>query len=494
MKFISLISQNAGNGEFWSLFTYTLIGVFFGLACILGVIQLLKRLSYKPGLLRDRVKDYAKNSGITDEAMLFNYVNDYFSSKFLSFDEIIRFLITSLIILGLLGTFVGLATLIVPNFNELTSTFNSGNNSGKSFEDVLSQITGGFKTAFYTSIVSIIAALLSSFFYQFYRHNIKVLRITFINLYMPAIIRDTKVDNVAYDPVALYKEIERYFIDGLKEFKEEVLKNQIELKNWADTVITSNTNMVKDYIEANNEKTEVLISELKKENTNLNNVVNDNLKISEILDSVVGKLDSYADVIKNYDKTYNKLFNQIEEFSQKFGNLVSEINTIVDKTSQPSTLMSNLNNSITQMVNNQNDILDSNKAFFKEVYTKLENLIKNSDSSNQQLSQEINTSLSQFIDYVKETLSSENIVEMISPQTEKLTRSLTEIREIVELMGLAFTADNYTKIDEGLKEITKSVTSLSVISGDVQTMSDQLGKMNRNIKKAYENLVEMSNG
>ena len=487
MSFI-LLSQTSINGEFWSNLTYVLIGFFVFLAAILGIIQLLKRIAYSPESLRDELTHFVKKSGVADEKVIFDYVDDFFSRKLLGFDEVIRFLISSLTILGLLGTFIGLAVLIVPRFHDLSTALNT-TDFGKEFQTTLDGITGGFRTAFGTSIIGIIAALLCSIIYHFYRHHIRYLRSNFISIYLPSIVKNTKKDNVAYDPVALYKEIQTYFIDGLNQFKDETVKSHNKLQAWGEGIITSHTSMVKEYVEANNTRIEAVTMELAKEYKALQTIVKDNLKVSDILNSVVSKLDSFADVIRNYGSTHENLIDTIDKFSQDFGNLFSQISTVVDQINQPSQLLSNLYTSIQEMVNNQNLIVNSNKDFMDKTHERLENLLTQSGESNQTIMSELKEYLEKFVETVKETFSQQSMSELLSIPATKLLDSITELKVMLEKVNnSSVTTQQISLINDLMSSLSISVNSISNVIGNLNEMTGRIDKINRNLGKVFESL------
>lgn len=487
MSFI-LLAQTSINGEYWSNLTYVLIGFFVFLAAILGIIQLRKRLAYSPESLRDELTHFVKESGVGDEKVIFDYVDDYFSRKLLGFDEVIRFLISSLTILGLLGTFIGLAVLIVPRFHDLSSALNT-TDFGTEFQTTLNGITGGFRTAFGTSIIGIISALLCSIVYHFYRHHIRYLKSNFTSIYLPSIVKATKKDNVAYDPVALYKEIQTYFIDGLNQFKEETVKSHNKLQAWGEGIITSHTSMVKEYVEANNTRIEAVSIELGKEYKALQTIAKDNLKVSSILNSVVSKLDSFADVIRNYGSTYENLIDKIDNFSQNFGNLFSNISTVVDQINQPSQLLSNLYTSIQEMVNNQNLIVNSNKDFMDKTHERFENLLTKNGESNQVVIAELKEYLEKFIETVRETFSQQSMDELLSNHTIKLLDSITVLKASLDEINISsVTPEQINQINDLMSSLSISVNSISKVIGNLNEMTGRIDKINRNLGKVFESL------
>ena len=484
-------SQETGS---WAAFTYWLIGIFVFLAAILGILQLIKRSKYTPEKLQEELTDFVKKSGVLDEQVIIGYVDNYFSNSLLAYDEVIRFLITSLTILGLLGTFIGLAVLIVPNFKALSSSMNNVYNVAK-IQDVFSKITAGFKTAFYTSITGIIAGLICSFVYHIYRQHIKKLRAAFNSVYLPAIVKATKTENVAYDPVAFYKEIQTYFIEGLKQYEEEIIKSHNKLQAWGEGIITSHTNMVREYVEANNLKLQAVTEELRKEYTALRGIAKDNVKISTILDGVVSKLDSFSDVIRNYGSAYESLLEKIDSFAQEFGNLFSQISTVVDQVSQPSQLLTNLYTSIQEMVNNQNLIVNSNKDFMDKTHERFENLLSESGASNQAILSDLKEYLGQFISTVKTTFSQQNMGEILNLHTAQITDGLSSLKEkIEEVQDKAVTPSHVEKVQEAMSALGSSVNTIIDVTSTMNEMTGRIDLINRNLGKVFENLAEVLNG
>lgn len=482
------------DATFFSNLAYVLIFAFLVFAVILWIVQYLKWRKFTQTGLSQDLAGFIKESGASDEQVMYNFVDDYFSSGYLKYDELIRFLINSLTILGLLGTFIGLSTRIVPYFDFLSDILGSTANNTVAqigLEDIIPEITKGFRTAFMTSIIGIIAALVCSIFYNFYRQRVRAGRAEFLKIYLPGIVKSAKEGSAPYNPEDFYHEIQTYFIEGLHKFQEINISSHNKLQEWADKVITSHTTMVSTYVDSNNKKMQALIEELNKEYNALKSIAKDNLKVASILTKVVSTLDSFSDVIKNYDKTYEKLLETISEFSQNFGDLFSNITTVVDRVNQPSQLLSNLYTSIQEMVNNQNQIMGTNKLFMEETHTRFENLMQKSDANNQKTLGDIKLSLDAFISTIKETFSKQAMDELISPQTIQVIESLSTLK--TELSRLSTTQSDsltqFTKINDMVSSLSISVNTLSSVTGNMEQMSGRIDKVNRNLGKVFESLA-----
>ncbi len=465
---ISFVSLTVSNGKFSSQVTYWLIGFFFLLAIILGIIQCLRRISFSNVELCNEIEKFIDKFGITDDQVILNYVDSHFAKQFLTYDEYIRFLINSLTILGLLGTFIGLAALIVPHFNELSNALNQGQYSDQLFSDVMSNITGGFKTAFYTSITGIICSLICSILYNIYRQNIRTLKTKFIDQYLPAIVKSKKEDKIPYDPVALYNEIQSYFIEGLKKFEEVNLQSHNKLMKWGEEVISSHTQMVENYVEANNKRIQSVTDELIKEYYALNKIAKDNLKIATILENVLAGIDSFIDIIKNYNTNYENLLNKIGEFSQNFGDLFSNMNSIVASINQPSLLLTNLYNSIQQMVNNQNEIPDINKQLLENAQESLERMEQMLKEHQQGMKNTIEQSLTDIPNKISDALK---IIDLLSENQANICANTNIMKESISPMSLS------------LKLIENLINNIDQIA-------NRLDKLNRNLGSVLTNLLE----
>ena len=211
MRLYTLLAVNTLNSGA-TVWPFVIIGLFFLAALVLAVIQYLNLRKYDHENLSTRLLSFMERSGSSDENILLDFTDDFFLQNMLKYDEIIKFLLTSLTILGLLGTFIGMS-MVIP---QISTLLGSGIESSKA---TMRNITGGFETAFYTSIVGIILALISSLFYHLYRQRVKKLRATFVDQYLPLILKASKKEGLKYDPAELYKEIQNYFINGLQEFQ-----------------------------------------------------------------------------------------------------------------------------------------------------------------------------------------------------------------------------------------------------------------------------------
>jgi ABC-type transporter Mla subunit MlaD len=247
--------------------------------------------------------------------------------------------------------------------------------------------------------------------------------------------------------------------------------------------------MVKEYVEANNTRIEAVSIELAKEYKALQTIAKDNLKVSSILSSVVSKLDSFADVIRNYGSTYENLIDKIDHFSQDFGNLFSQISTVVDQINQPSQLLSNLYTSIQEMVNNQNLIVNSNKDFMDKTHERFENLLTKNGESNQVVIAELKEYLEKFIETVRETFSQQSMDELLSNHTIKLLDSITVLKASLDEINISsVTPEQINQINDLMSSLSISVNSISKVIGNLTEMTGRIDKINRNLGKVFESL------
>ena len=486
---VMLLTRITDNSGLWINITWVLIGLFSIVAIVLSLMQLRQRRKYDPFSLKEEMVKFAQESKVSDEKVLLDYADTYFSRSLLVYDEIIRFLLSSLTILGLLGTFIGLAMLIVPKFEHLSKILSSGNYSDLAFKDTFGQIISGFKTAFYTSIAGIILALILSLIYHLLRQNIKAIRSEFIKLHLPSVIAEIKRDAVAYDPVQFFREIERYFVDGLKNFGLEIADSHKELKQWAESVVMSNTAMVKGYVEANNTRIQAVTEELSKEYSALQKVSKDSYRISNILGSLVDKLDSFADVIRNYDKTYDNLLDTIENFSLEFGNLFSRIQTVIDTTTQPSQLLSNLYTALETMVNNQQKIQSSNESLLQGFSTSFEELLAKSAEQDKTSNSNLQHTMTEIMKEMQQILSEESLKRMLDPRFELMKKALEAVQySIEELNDKELNNAKYDEMIKNLETISKSISNGPDVGEDIRRVESHLEKVNRNLGKVFEAL------
>ena len=477
MRLYTLLAVNTLNSGA-TVWHFVIIGLFFLAALVLAVIQYLNLRKYDHENLSTRLLSFMERSGSSDENILLDFTDDFFLQNMLKYDEIIKFLLTSLTILGLLGTFIGMS-MVIP---QISTLLGSGIESSKA---TMRNITGGFETAFYTSIVGIILALISSLFYHLYRQRVKKLRATFVDQYLPLILKASKKEGLKYDPAELYKEIQNYFINGLQEFQRINLESHNKLQAWADKVVSSHTAQVKEYVDTTNKRIESVTSELSKEYNALQSIAKENVKVSGILDKVVSKLDSFADVIQNYDKTYETLLNTIGEFSQNFGDLFSDITTVVEKINEPSLLLSNLYTGIQQMVNNQNLILNSNQEFVNTIIQKFEGLLQSSADTSLASLNELKQYLQSFLTTLQGTLSRESLQELLAPQTQQILESLSALN--FELSALKTSQDGYS---EKIGAINAMVSSLTESIKSISDITSQIDKINCNLGGVMTSLLE----
>lgn len=481
--FILLAANTSNSGA--TAWPFVVIGLFFLAALVLAASQYLNLRKYDHENLSSSLRSFVERSGSSDENILLDFTDDYFLQNMLKYDEIIRFLLTSLTILGLLGTFIGMS-MVIP---QISTLLGSGVEASKA---TMRNITGGFETAFYSSIVGIILALVSSLFYHFYRQRVKKLRASFVDQYLPLILKASKKEGLKYDPAELYQEIQTYFINGLQEFQRLNLESHNKLQTWAEGVVSSHTAIVKEYVDTTNKKIDSVTSELSKEYNALKSIAKENSKVAGILDKVVSKLDSFADVIQNYDKTYESLLATIGEFSQNFGDLFSDITTVVDRINQPSLLLSNLYTGIQEMVNNQNLSLSSNKEVMDTVIKQFEELLQsNADTSLASLN-ELKQYLQSFLTTFQGTISHESLQELLSPQTQQILESLATLN--LELTTLKTSQDGYSDrieaINGKVSSLSDSVKSITGIIGMINQLSEQMDKINRNLGKVMISLLE----
>lgn len=475
----------------WATLTYVWIALFAVTALILGLIQLVKRMRYQPDDLQDHILSFAKEASISDEQVIIDFADSYFTRHLLGFDEIIRFLITSLTILGLLGTFVGLADLIVPNFSKLSNTLNTSANVSN-FPEVLSLITEGFKNAFFTSIWGIIAALFTSILYHIYRQKVRMLRSDFIRIFIPGIVKKAKQGSTPYDPQEFYKQVQDYFVQGMKQFQDTNLASHEKLLIWAKTVVESHTKLVNEYVESTNKRVQSVTEEFRNQYKNLKSISKDNLRVADILDRVVAKLDAFSDVISNYDKTYAELLGKIEEFSQNFGNLFSSMNDIVQTVSQPSQLITNLYNSIQEMVNSQGHIISSNNEFLKEARSAFDLVISKADENSQTQMESLKASLDGFVASMNEAFSPTSMDAMISPHIKVITEGMIDLRANMEKIDGNTNSMNHNeeKLIRLMDALALSVKELSSVMTTMEGVNGRIDKINRNLGNVFSSLAE----
>lgn len=487
--YLCLLQVSGIGSNFWARTTFQLIGLFALSALVLIIIELVRRVGFNSDELSDEIRVFTKESKVSDEKVLLDYVDSYFSRTMLAFDEIIRFLISSLTILGLLGTFIGLAVLIVPQFENLSAIVSKGNVSDFAFKDTFGTITDGFKTAFLTSILGIVCSIILSGIYHILRQSIRSIRSKFTRFELPALIAETKKETLSYDPVTFYHEIQNYFINGLKQFGDTAASNQAEFKKWSESVVKSHTETVKSYVESNNSKMREVLEELTKEYKALKQVSKDNLRVSEVLGSLIDKLDAFADVIRNYDQTYENLLGQIENFSTEFANVFSRIQTVVEVSTQPSAMLSNLYTAISTMVNNQHDMLTGNKALLDGFRESFEDLLERSSAQNTTNSEKFQTILTVLLKDVQTVFSPDSVSSLLDPRFEMVQTELSKLFSSLE--GLNTYGKSLVKletVDSSIQKISAILEENSSHSKELKVMESQLEKINRNLGKVFEAL------
>lgn len=485
MMFLSLFQVSATE----ALIAYVLIGLFALSGMILITIELVRRIRFDSYDLSDEIRRYTRESKVSDERVMLDYVDSYFSRTMLAFDEIIRFLISSLTILGLLGTFIGLAVLIVPQFENLRAVVSTGNVSEIAFKDTFRIITDGFKTAFNTSILGIICSLVLSGLYHILRQNIRAIRSQFTRFELPGLIAETKKETLSYDPVEFYHEIQNYFIDGLRKFGDTAAKNQAEFKQWSETVVKSHTEAVKTYVESNNNTMKEVLDELGKEYKALKQVSKDNLRVSEVLGSLIDKLDAFADVIRNYDKTYENLLGQIENFSTEFANVFSRIQTVVELTTQPSNLLTNLYTAISTMVNNQHDLLTGNKAMMEGFRANFEELLQSSSARNDANSEKFQTILTDLLMDVQTVFSPDSVSKLLDPRFEMVKNELVNLSiSLGTLNSYGKSLEKMGAVESSMQKIRDLLAEKGAHQQEFANLEAQLKKINDNLGRVFEAL------
>lgn len=479
-----LLAIEAGSGN--SNYIYFLIVLAGVAASVLMIIQLIRYFGFDHEDLNSDIKVFVTDSQCSDEKTLADYVDDYFLHHLLQFDEIIKTLISSLTIIGLLGTFIGLARHVVPEMVRLSGL----ENQWSVLKESLGNMAGGFNTAFETSIYGIVGALVLSVLYNILRQMVKNKRRHFVHFYLPAIMLQTKKDSLPYDPVQFYNEIQNFFLDGLNKFAEQNDKSHGRLKEWAQSVVTSNTKMVTFYVETNNNKMSQVLVELQKEYSSLQNVSKNNLAVSKILNSLIDKLDAFSDVIRNYDQTYEKLLTQIDEFSQRFGNLFSQMNTMVDVGTKPSQLLSNLYSSIGAMVNNQNLILSDNREILESAQKQFETLLGQSAVQSSKSASDIKQVFDSFLETMQLAMSEEKMKEMISPAIQSLETNLSPLKlTMVELSKHALEAqEQMNEIISVIKTNRADAEFMESIKQSSSQLAANMDKINRNLGKVLTSI------
>lgn len=422
-----------------------------------------------------------------DDHFIQEYIEKRFEEKFLFNHKHIKEFISYLNILGLLGTFLGL-TIILPELSKL-------NESGS-----LDRMKEGMETAFFSSIFGLFAGIIMSIYYNRVLHKYNEKFIYEKNSIIREVLKIRNTDESGLSNLnQIIKNLLLPAVNRINQTVESNTKNIDEMKTWANKQIEHNMLLIKEYSEQSHTTINEMIAVLKEENENISDIKREWSKSINILNDTSKNVSSVSKIIHNFEPLYQSLINQIEEFSGEFASLFINMKDIVNKTTQPNQILSNMYEVINSYSNNSEllkeviiDLKKSNEAHLSKITQTIEN--------NSVLKEMLNN----FLEQMKVLDKTEIIIEKNQALVNEIKENQMSLVKDVKENQLALINSN-EKLFSHLKEssdknssktesiISKISDPLGSIINHTSSTKQSIDKLNRNLAFVLESILEGDN-
>lgn len=491
--------MNIFNKVFSSMLSQNFLGwiVIFLIVCIfaVGIITTIFIKKYYEELLEDLtlsieegqyfhneeldkiVNEFSKSTTKgTDNINTEVIIDKNISKKIIKMEGISKMIPSTLIGLGLLGTFLGLTLAIFETKSALTGIENIN-----TFSNALQNPIASMATAFWTSIFGVIGSLILNFINQsmifhkdeFYNE---------IENYLDNEIfaKRAKTFNTIFEEfsvtvkttmLTLTEEMTVLFKNGVEELVNKINANSLDLTNSAEAL--------KDYIDKFKSLVKSMdntVENFNKPVDNFSNSVIDFINISESLESKFGKsFHKFDNTVKSIDNTMLLLGTNVKSSVEILSDTVETLNNTIHKSSER----------VTEFIEKSNDNLSSslNETLgeFSEVLTvNIKDINESFKNSMDEVALGMNTSFSELKITNNRNIEQLDklgaIIRKEGTATEERADRLTELINTINKINEIRENENFEQM-EMLKETFNDLKNM------IENLKNSIGGMNDSISE-----------
>lgn len=262
--------------------------------------------------------------------------------------SMINLIISSLSVLGLLGTFIGLSGAL----GVLHGVLVDGRN--------VSELTSQVAFAFGTSVLGLIAALGLNVFQKFNQRHLDELFLEAKNDLFDVLYKEGAEHTLDLKDLAF--SIRSTFQEEIKNFANIQHVSLEQLKEWASELIQHNTDKIFQMVQSNEDRLEKVIEKLNAERKSIDSVKqNWNNAIDQLHKSSVN-IKSMTQNLNNFAALSEKLIDRIGEFAEAYQTQIAMINHLHKEQSKPSDIMNELSKIMMENLNQNKKMYDLNSA------------------------------------------------------------------------------------------------------------------------------------
>jgi len=434
-------------------------------------------------------------------------------------DSVIKAVISSLTVLGLLGTFIGLVVAISKTSNAVQEIQRSshqlsvrsegettiGEEVQKQFDTFLEKlkpVLSGMSLAFITSIVGLTCSLTLGYFFARYSRDREEFRAelmqfadeVFLPIFTPKPEKHTIGELILQNNEIIqdaFKEIQKKFDDTNKESREhldkaleETGRQNKDALNEVSVYIKTALDEVINRLTRNEVERRSFFSELMSQNAQRNAEESQKIlasfgDVTEVFKTTADELKNNLDVLESLGKKIDGSAAKILESAQVFSHYVENI----EKFSKP---IEELDEIVDELITifQQNDPKSRyNRQVFENILTALEGLSMQVDGfrgvveKGGEKSYSIASNISGEVTLVKEGISG-----MHTDVSGKITKTTDEISEMCTGVSALLASE-----DESLKSIDHQFPVITRMQG-------QLDELNQVLKEMYTQMINQLQG
>lgn len=474
-------------------------------------LSIKKKQNFHYEELNKIVNEFSKSTtngtdNINTEVIIEKNIN----KKIIKIEGIFKVIPSTLIGLGLLGTFLGLILAIFETKGALTGIENIN-----TFSNALQNPIASMATAFWTSIFGVIGSLILNFINQsiiFYKDEFY----NEIENYLDNEIfaKRAKTFNTIFEEfsvtvkttmLTLTEEMTVLFKNGVEELVNKINSNSLDLTNSAEA-LKSYTEKFKSLVESMDNTVE----NFNKPVLNFGNSVVDFINISESLENKFNKsFDKFDNTVKSIDNTMQLLGKGV-------GSSVETLSVAVHKSSEDITKSleesnKNLSNFLNEVLGefsealtvNARDINENFKSSMAEVALEMNESFSELKVTNNRNIEQLDklgaivrkegklteeranrlTELMNTINKINEIRENENFeqMEMLKETFNDLKDMMLNLKNSIGSMNNSISEQLATSLDKNLNEITKELS---------KDLSEEIGRVIREVNDSVNNLNE----
>lgn len=474
-------------------------------------LSIKKKQNFHYEELNKIVNEFSKSTtngtdNINTEVIIEKNIN----KKIIKIEGIFKVIPSTLIGLGLLGTFLGLTLAIFETKGALTGIENIN-----TFSNALQNPIASMATAFWTSIFGVIGSLILNFINQsiiFYKDEFY----NEIENYLDNEIfaKRAKTFNTIFEEfsvtvkttmLTLTEEMTVLFKNGVEELVNKINANSLDLTNSAEA-LKSYTEKFKSLVESMDNTVE----NFNKPVSNFSNSVVDFINISESLENKFNRsFDKFDNTVKSIDNTMQLLGKGV-------GSSVETLSVAVHKSSEDITKSleesnKNLSNFLNEVLGefsealtvNTRDINENFKSSMAEVALEMNESFSELKVTNNRNIEQLDklgaivrkegklteeranrlTELMNTINKINEIRENENFeqMEMLKETFNDLKDMMLNLKNSIGSMNNSISEQLATSLDKNLNEITKELS---------KDLSEEIGIVVREVNDSVNNLNE----